>query len=81
MFDKFWFPNLTDANAVLNDSESDDYIYCPKFKLPQSHSYTSSETQEYLAICSFDVSSCLLTITTRLCLTATQETVLNWRSF
>jgi len=24
LFDKFWFPNLTDADAVMNDSESDE---------------------------------------------------------
>ena len=77
LYDKFWFPNLTDADAVLNDSESDGLYLLP---LPQSHSYTSSETQEVLAICSFDVSSSFDN-NNCLCLTAMQETVWNWRSF
>ena len=33
LFDKFWFPNLTDADAVLNDSESDGLYLLPQVQI------------------------------------------------
>lgn len=33
LFDKFWFPNLTDADAVLNDSESDELYLLPQVQI------------------------------------------------
>jgi hypothetical protein len=33
LFDKFWFPNVTDAYAIMNDSESDELYLLPQVQI------------------------------------------------